>query len=104
MRSIEAGGGYERLSSIAVDRETLDAAYAVYEEFGPDRRVPRRDKLHRIYPRLTAVEMDALMIEMAEISKTVWSIAHMNCCDCLCVFDRRQRSSPNEETKHICVS
>jgi|HubBroStandDraft_6_1064221.scaffolds.fasta_scaffold4128933_1 hypothetical protein len=31
MRSIEAGGGYERLSSMAVDREILDAAYAVCE-------------------------------------------------------------------------
>jgi hypothetical protein len=28
MRSIEAGGGYERLSFMAVDREILDAAYA----------------------------------------------------------------------------
>jgi hypothetical protein len=62
---------------MSVDGEILDAAYEVYEEFGPDRRVPRRDRLHRIYPRLTAIEMDALMIEMAEISKTVWSIAEL---------------------------
>ena len=60
---------------MSVDGEILDAAYAVYEEFDPDRRVPRRDRLHPLYPGLTAGEMDALMIEMAEISKTVWSIA-----------------------------
>jgi hypothetical protein len=62
---------------MSVDGEILDAAYAVYEEFGPDRRVPRRDRLPRIHPRLTASEMDALMMEMSEISKTVWSIAEL---------------------------
>lgn len=48
-----------------------------------ERRPPRnairdqRDRLHRIYPRLTAIEIDALMIEMAEISKVVSSIAEL---------------------------
>jgi len=77
MRSTVAAGDYESLSSMSIDDEILDAAYAVYEEFGPDRQVPRRDRLHRIYPWLTASEMDALMVEMAEISKTVWSIAEL---------------------------
>lgn len=62
---------------MSVDGEILDAAYAVYEEFGPNRRVPRRERLHRMYPRLTAIEMDTLMIEMAAVSKTVWSIAEL---------------------------
>jgi hypothetical protein len=30
-----------------------------------------------MYPRLIVSEMDALMIEMAETSKTVWSIAEL---------------------------
>ena len=62
---------------MSIDDVILDAAYEVYEEFGPARRIPRRDRLHQQYPRLTEGEVDTLVNEMKEISKTVWSIAEL---------------------------
>lgn len=62
---------------MSVDGELLDATYAVYEEFGLDRQF--LGKIGFIgYFQLTASEMDALMVEMAEIPKTVWSIAELS--------------------------
>lgn len=60
---------------MSIDDAILDGAYEVYEDFGPARRVPRRDRLRQQYPHLTEEEMDTVMNEMKEISKTVWSIA-----------------------------
>jgi hypothetical protein len=62
---------------MSINDVILDAAYEVYDEFGPARRIPRRDRLHQQYPRLTEGEMDKLVSEMKEISKTVWSIAEL---------------------------
>jgi hypothetical protein len=62
---------------MSIDDANLDAAYEVYEEFGAARRVPRRDRLRQKFPRLTVSEMDTLVNEMKEISKTVWSIAEL---------------------------
>lgn len=62
---------------MSVDGEIFDGAYEVYEEFGPERRVARRDRLQQKYPILTEGEMDTLMKEVKEISKTVWSIAEL---------------------------
>jgi hypothetical protein len=60
---------------MSIDGRTLDAAYEIYEEFGSLRRIPRVQRLPEEYPRLTESELDVLMNEMKEISKTVWSIA-----------------------------
>jgi hypothetical protein len=62
---------------MSIDEVILDAAYEIYEEFGPARRVPQRDRLHQKYPHLTEGEMDTLVNEMMEISRTVWSIAEL---------------------------
>jgi hypothetical protein len=62
-------------NQVALDEKTLDAAYEIYEEFGPLRRIPRRERLGQIFPRLTDVELDTLMDEMKRISQTVRSIA-----------------------------
>jgi hypothetical protein len=61
----------------SVDDETLDGAYEVYEEFGPARRVGRRDRLHERYPRLSDGELNSVMEELETVAKTVWSIAEL---------------------------
>jgi hypothetical protein len=53
----------------------LDAAYAVFEEWGPRRRIPRNERLAKRFPMLTAEEIAWLLGCMDEVSKTVWNIA-----------------------------
>jgi hypothetical protein len=53
----------------------LDEAYNIYEEFGPDRLIKRRDRLMGIYSELSSAELDALMENMSRVTKTVWKLA-----------------------------
>jgi hypothetical protein len=53
----------------------LDEAYAVFEEWGPQRRIARNERLAERFPLLTSEEIAALLRCMDGVSKTVWSIA-----------------------------
>ena len=53
----------------------LDASYAICEEFGPDRRIPREERLKEKFPLLSAIELQELLHQIDEVSKTVWSVA-----------------------------
>jgi len=53
----------------------LDAAYAIYEEFGPQRRIPRRRRLKRKFPALTDADLDELLPQMDAVTETVWKLA-----------------------------
>jgi hypothetical protein len=53
----------------------LDEAYNIYEEFGPDRLIKRRDRMMGIFKDLSASELDTLMEKMSQVTKTVWKLA-----------------------------
>jgi hypothetical protein len=53
----------------------LDGAYVLFEEMGPDKRMPRRERFSQAYPVLASDDVDCLLGTMEQVSKTVWSIA-----------------------------
>ncbi len=57
--------------------ELLDRAYAVDEEWGPDRRIERRQRLRDSFKEVPLEELDALLQRLEAVSKTVWEIAEM---------------------------
>ena len=58
-----------------ISDEILDEAYPIYEEFGPDRRIDRRERLAGVFPQLSSAEIETLADRMAKVSETVWRIA-----------------------------
>lgn len=60
---------------MTIPDEVLDAAYAIYEEWGPDRRIDRIIRLTSKFPALSPEEIDWLIQRLKEISKVVWKIA-----------------------------
>ena len=56
---------------------TLDDAYEIFEEFGPIRKVPRKERLRAHYPELSSAEIETLLEQMKEVSETAWSIAEL---------------------------
>ena len=60
---------------MALDAPILDSAYRVYDEFGPDLRVPRPERLRREYPELSDADLAELVQQMESVSKTVWTVA-----------------------------
>ena len=55
----------------------LDEAFAVYEEWGPNRRIERSKRLQEEFKELSSQEIESLMKCMSDVSKTVSSIAEM---------------------------
>lgn len=55
--------------------EIFDRAFAIYEEFGPDRLIDRRERLEAELDIHSADELDVILTRMKEISDTVWEIA-----------------------------
>jgi hypothetical protein len=53
----------------------LDKAYIIYDEFGPDRRIDRKERLKNEFGQLTSGEITVLIKHMKAVSQTVWSIA-----------------------------
>jgi hypothetical protein len=53
----------------------LDASYAICEEFGPVRRIPREKRLKDKFPQLSADELQEILRRVDEVSKSVWSVA-----------------------------
>ncbi len=53
----------------------LDQAFAVFEEFGPDRRMDRKERLRAVFSQLSPEEAELLLQRMQEVSRTVWSLA-----------------------------
>ena len=60
---------------MALDASLLDGAYAIYAEFGPALKTPRRERLRGSYSFLSEVELDALVLAMEKVSVTVWALA-----------------------------
>jgi hypothetical protein len=57
--------------------EVLDRAFRIYEEFGPDRLIDRRERLQTELGIDSSEELDAILDCMIAISETVWAIAKM---------------------------
>jgi hypothetical protein len=60
---------------MALDASLLDDAYALYAEFGPALKTPRRERLRTKYSSLSEIDLDALMLAMEKVSVTVWALA-----------------------------
>lgn len=59
----------------AADPQMLDRAYALLEEFGPQRSRPATERLAGQFPQLTAEQAREVLEQVARVSKTVWSLA-----------------------------
>ena len=64
----------ERRKMIIAD-EILDKAYSIYEEFGPDRLIDRKERLSSELQISSKEEIDEIIKIMKEITSTVWKIA-----------------------------
>lgn len=58
-----------------VDPQILDRAYAVVEEFGPQRSRPPDQRLAEQFPQLTDEEVREVLERVGRVSKSVWSLA-----------------------------
>jgi RimJ/RimL family protein N-acetyltransferase len=66
---------YERRLAAIVDPQTLDRAYAVLEEFGPQRSRPATERLAGQFPQLTDGQVREVLEQVGRVSKSVWSLA-----------------------------
>lgn len=55
--------------------ELLDQAFAIYEEFGPNRSSPRQERLQKEFPQLAPEEIEAVLAQMQAVANTVWDLA-----------------------------
>lgn len=62
---------------MSISNKILDQAYAIFEEWGPNRSVDRTERLKQEFPALLDDEIQTLISEMNKISSTVWKIAKM---------------------------
>lgn len=62
---------------MSVPSKILDQAYAVYEEWGPNRSIDRAERLKQEFPSLTDAEISSVIEEMKRVSATIWEIAQM---------------------------
>jgi hypothetical protein len=60
-----------------LDDAELDIAYSIFDEWGPKRRIARKERLSQRYPHLTSTQLDALLAQLAEVHETVWNIAKL---------------------------
>jgi hypothetical protein len=61
--------------SVVIPAAVIDRAFAVYEEFGPDRRIDRRERLRAVLHLDTPEKVERVMEYMKSISDTVWRLA-----------------------------
>ncbi|MCG3142249.1 MAG: hypothetical protein HDKAJFGB_03657 [Anaerolineae bacterium] len=54
---------------------TLDESFAIYEEFGPNRLIERKERLQTEFPQLGADEIDFVLDQMNQVSQTVYALA-----------------------------
>jgi hypothetical protein len=60
---------------VDIPAAVIDRAFAVYEEFGPDRRIDRRERLKAVLHLGAPEEVERVMEYMKSISDTVWQLA-----------------------------
>jgi len=57
--------------------ELLDQAFIIYEEFGPDRLLDRRERLANELDLQSEESLDYILQKMEDISNTIWDIAKL---------------------------
>jgi hypothetical protein len=60
-----------------LDGLALDRAYAVFEEWGPKRRIPRKARLAETFPELSEPEIESTLETLGQVTETVWAIAKL---------------------------
>jgi hypothetical protein len=65
------------IKNMPLDDKTMDGAFEIYGEFGPNLRVPRKERLAKAYPSLSSEEIDDLLNQMKKVDGTVWSVAEL---------------------------
>jgi hypothetical protein len=55
--------------------DLLDRAFAIYEEFGPDRLKDRKERLKSQFEQLSTEEIEFVIERMKEVSTTIWILA-----------------------------
>ena len=55
--------------------DVLDKAFAIYEEFGPNRLIDRRERLKSEFEQLSTEEIEFVLERMKEVSSTIWILA-----------------------------
>ena len=58
-----------------LSEDILNAAFLVYEEWGPNRRVDRRSRLAEEFKQLSTQEIETILTLMGEVSRTIWKMA-----------------------------
>jgi hypothetical protein len=71
----DANGRLSAGKAMPLTDAILDASYAMCEEFGPEGRIPREERLKQKFPQLSAGELQELLRRVNEVNKTVWSLA-----------------------------
>ncbi len=54
---------------------TLDQAFVIYQEFGPQRLIERHERLQSEFPQLSTDEIAFVLQEMKRVSATVYELA-----------------------------
>ena len=55
----------------------LDKAYAVFEAWGPIRRIPPKARLAQVFPDLDDSSIESLISTLEKVNRTVWAIAEL---------------------------
>ena len=71
----DANGRFSPGRVMPLSDAILDESYAMCEEFGPARRIPREERLTHKFPQLSAGELQEVLRKIDEVNKTVWSLA-----------------------------
>ncbi len=62
-------------TGMTVDPQTLERAYSLLEEFGPERGRSKAERLGQHFPQLTQEQAREVLEQVERVSKTVWSLA-----------------------------
>lgn len=59
------------------DDVTLNRAFAIFAEWGPNRRIPPKIRLAEAFPELDEAGMEALIGTLEKVSQTIWAVAEL---------------------------
>ena len=62
---------------MSLDYLALDRAYAVYEEWGPIRRIAPKVRLAQAFPELNEPGIETLINTLDHVRRTVWAVAEL---------------------------
>ncbi len=63
------------LAAMNLSDTILDKAFYIYQEFGPNRLIERRERLQAEFPQLAPDEIDFALEQLRQASNTVYELA-----------------------------